>query len=132
MPPQFYILSTLADILDGPSNTAEQRWKVQTLSTGSFGRMVVNPRRHGDDENGRWILTFEGDETRGGHKGRMHRVLVRMEKGVRCGLSLANIEKFHLTNVSQLATEISMIRNFDVFSEIQTELFVVPPLPAKL
>ncbi|KAF9527032.1 NUDIX hydrolase domain-like protein [Crepidotus variabilis] len=112
MPPQFYILSTLADILEGPSNTADQRRKVETLSSGSFGRMVINPRRHENDENGRWILTFEGDETRGGSKDRKHRVLVKMEKG--------------------LASEIFMIRNFDIFEDIESHLFTVPPLPAKL
>lgn len=81
MPPQYYLLSTLADILEGPTNTPAQREKVQTLSTGLFGRMVITPKRFGDDGMGRTILTYEGDETRGGSKGRLHRALVKMTSG---------------------------------------------------
>lgn len=81
MPPQYYIASTLASILDGPTNTAEQRAKVTTLSSGVFGRMVINPRPlpHGAPEG--WsVLTYEGDETRGGAKGRLHRSMVKFVK----------------------------------------------------
>jgi len=90
MPPQYYLLSTLADILQGPTNTLPQREKVETLSSGLFGKMVVTPRRYykkddDDDKMGRVILTYEGDETRGGSKGRLHRALVKMTKdGVCC------------------------------------------------
>ncbi|PPQ98830.1 hypothetical protein CVT24_003384 [Panaeolus cyanescens] len=106
MPPQFYILSTLADILDGTKNTPDQRSKVETLSKGLFGSMVINPRPLGKDSDGRTILTYEGDETRGGSMGRLHRALVKMKGGG--------------------ATHISMIRNFDVFSEIETKAFQQP------
>lgn len=82
MPPQYYILSTLADILEGPINNAEQRAKVKELSDGLFGRMLINPRKIGEDSNGRSILTYEGDETRGGSKGRLHRALVKLNVGV--------------------------------------------------
>lgn len=85
MPPQYYILSTLADILHGPVNTPEQRERVNTLSHGPFGRMVINPRSLAKDENGRTILTYEGDETRGGPKGRLHRALVKIRPGVSIG-----------------------------------------------
>jgi hypothetical protein len=78
MPPQYYLLSTLADILQGPITTPTQRERVQTLSKGLFGRMIITPRRYGNDGMGRTILTYEGDETRGGSKGRLHRALVRM------------------------------------------------------
>ena len=88
MPPQYYLLSTLADILQGPANTLSQREKVQTLSTGLFGRMVITPQRFGHDEMGRVILTYEGDETRGGSKGRLHRVLVKMTSDGVCFLLL--------------------------------------------
>jgi hypothetical protein len=84
MPPQFYILSTLSDILRTPENTAVQREQVETLSRGAFGRMVINPEMlPGRDEGGRNILTFEGDETRGGPQGRLHRALVKSSRGVR-------------------------------------------------
>jgi hypothetical protein len=58
---------------------------VETLSRGLFGRMLVNPRMVSDPggERGRFVLTFEGDETRGGSKGRLHRVSLKLIKGVR-------------------------------------------------
>ena len=77
MPPQYYILSTLADILQGSVNAPDHREKVRTLSRGLFGRMVINPLRLGEDQDGRTILTYEGDETRGGSKGRLHRCLMK-------------------------------------------------------
>jgi len=108
MPPQYYLLSTLADILQGPANTLAQRERVQTLSTGLFGRMVITPQRCGDDGMGRVILTYEGDETRGGSKGRLHRALVKMTS-------------------DGITSEICLIRNFDIFSEIDPQAFSVPP-----
>ena len=33
------------------------------------------------EDDGQVILTFEGDETRGGPPGRLHRALVKFEKG---------------------------------------------------
>ncbi|KAF8201778.1 NUDIX hydrolase domain-like protein [Pholiota molesta] len=107
MPPQYYILSTLADILHGAVNTSDQRQKVETLSHGTFGMMVINPRKIGEDQSGRSILAYEGDETRGGSKGRLHRTLVKMN-----GAS---------------ASDISMIRNFDVFTEIESHCFSAFP-----
>ena len=85
MPPQYYLLSTLADILQGPTNTLTQRERIQTLSRGLFGKMVITPQRYKkDDGMGRVILTYEGDETRGGPKGRLHRALVKMTKDGVC------------------------------------------------
>ena len=76
MPPQFYILSTLCDILEGDENTPLQREKIETLSQGAFGRMVFNPFALSEpDAEGRMILAFESDEARGGPKGRLHRAL---------------------------------------------------------
>ncbi|KAF6764022.1 hypothetical protein DFP72DRAFT_874045 [Ephemerocybe angulata] len=75
MPPQYYILSTLADILKGTTNTAEQRDQVKKLSQGAFGKLVINPLGVGRTDDGRTILAYEGDETRGG-----------FEKGVRLSL----------------------------------------------
>ena len=93
MPPQFYLLSTLSGILRTPENTAGQREQVVTLSRGLFGHMVINPQLM-RNEKGRNALTFEGDETRGGSKGRLHRVLIKYDRGVwffppiRCGIFL--------------------------------------------
>lgn len=94
MPPQFYILSTLADILKGEKNTAEQREQVKKLSHGAFGQQHIRPVGAGKDEVGRSILAYEGDELRGGAKGRRHRALVLFNKGT--------------------PAEITIDRNFDV------------------
>ncbi len=77
MPPQHYILSTLADILVGPEARTHQRERVERLSAGAFGRMVIHPQAGEKDANGQTPLVFEGDERRGGPKGRLHRSLVR-------------------------------------------------------
>lgn len=86
MPPQFYILTTLSDILQGTQNTEEQQKRVECLSQGAFGRMVMNPRPsklpEEDLSQGYSILTYEGDETRGGSKGRLHRAKLRVVDGV--------------------------------------------------
>lgn len=84
MPPQYYLISTLADILQGPTNTLTQRERVRTLAKGLFGRMIITPQRYGEDGMGRTILTYEGDETRGGSKGRLHRALVKMTTNSVC------------------------------------------------
>ncbi|KAJ7766769.1 NUDIX hydrolase domain-like protein [Mycena metata] len=99
MPPQFYIVSTLASILRGGATTAEQRARVEKLAVGGFGSMVINPRPLGKAEEGRVTLTYEGDQTRGGPEGRLHRAHVRSTKG-------------------GITTEIKLERNFDIFTEI--------------
>jgi len=101
MPPQHYILTTLADVLVGRVPTAQQRERVERLSAGTFGRMVVSPQAGKKDANGRTPLVFEGDETRGGPKGRLHRSLV-----------LPNPE-------TKLPAEIELLRNFDIFADIE-------------
>lgn len=79
MPPQFYILHTLSEILQGSQNTADQRARVFALANGLFGRMIINPVRFGKPrEDGTVILTYEGDETRGGSKGRLHRIHIKL------------------------------------------------------
>ena len=77
MPPQHYILTTLADLLVGREAAPHQRERVERLSAGAFGRMVVCPEAvRAGDARGRVALVFEGDEARGGPKGRVHRSLV--------------------------------------------------------
>ncbi|TDL24933.1 hypothetical protein BD410DRAFT_813794 [Rickenella mellea] len=103
MPPQFYILTTLAPLLSTRVHTREQRQQVQRLSGSMFGRMVMNPRmlppKEGEDRNGRAVLTYEGDEERGGKPGRLHRSLVRMGKG-------------------GVPSEVVLLRNFDILTEV--------------
>jgi hypothetical protein len=81
MPPQFYILTTLAGIL-GKECREQSRSRIHQLSAGHFGHARFNPvaLRH-KDEQGRTILTYENDETRGGPKGRQHRSLVTFGAG---------------------------------------------------
>ncbi|EKM55311.1 uncharacterized protein PHACADRAFT_28359 [Phanerochaete carnosa HHB-10118-sp] len=105
MPPQFYLVTTLASILEGGANTPEQRDKVRMLSQGAFGRMVLHPRPLPYKTHDGWsVLTYEGDESRGGAKGRLHRSLVRFEKG-------------------GVASEVVLQRNFDIFTDIEERLF---------
>jgi len=102
MPPQFYILTTLVDILVGQENTHWQREQINTLSRGAFGRMVINPVIM--LEGGRATMTYEGDETRGGSKGRLHRV-----SGV--------------VNKAGIPVELHLMRNFDIFTELEPGAF---------
>lgn len=95
MPPQYYILFTLSQLLSGRVNTQEQRDQVESLSRGAFGNMSINPKLL---RNGRYnvVLTYEGDETRGGPPGRLHRALVKFEKGG-VSVSMAFIQPNQLT-----------------------------------
>ncbi|TFK76361.1 hypothetical protein BDN72DRAFT_867345 [Pluteus cervinus] len=97
MPPQFYILTTLSEIMEQTSH----RDLIQTLSRGPFGRMVINPRRlFSEKEDGHTILTYEGDESRGGPKGRLHRASVKVGKG-------------------GITEQITLLRNFDILTEVE-------------
>ncbi|KAI9466357.1 NUDIX hydrolase domain-like protein [Lactarius psammicola] len=102
MPPQHYILSTIADILVGPEARTHQRERVEQLSAGAFGRMVVHPRAGKKDASGRTPLVFEGDETHGGPKGRLHRSLVLFSPE------------------TKLPSEVTLLRNFDIFTEVES------------
>jgi hypothetical protein len=106
MPPQYYILYTLSSLLQGDTNTSAQRRQVEALARGAFGSMTMSPlpMRERDDA-GRDILTYEGDETRGGLPGRLHRASFRVNKG------------------EVVTTEVVLQRNFDVFTEID---WVIP------
>ncbi|KAI0372977.1 hypothetical protein BV20DRAFT_938809 [Pilatotrama ljubarskyi] len=109
-PPQFYLLTTLAGILKGTENTPDQRERVRTLAHGAFGSMVINPRPlpgHDVKGTGYQVLTYEGDETRGGSPGRLHRSKVWFGPG-------------------GAAVGVALERNFDVFSEIEPHAFSKP------
>ncbi|KAH9996836.1 hypothetical protein BJV77DRAFT_1059248 [Russula vinacea] len=102
MPPQHYILTTLADLLVGREAAPHQRERVERLSAGAFGRMVVCPEAvRAGDARGRVALVFEGDEARGGPKGRVHRSLVLFSPE------------------TKLPTEVELLRNFDIFTEVE-------------
>jgi hypothetical protein len=90
-PPQFYLLTTLGDLLSsmhmhqgghqggGSNRTAVLRSRVCD-GGGGFGSRLFNPRPISFTEEGgmgqRSILTYEGDELRGGKAGDRHRCLV--------------------------------------------------------
>ena len=92
MPPQHYILSTIADILVGPEARTHQRERVEQLSAGAFGRMVVHVRTGKKNASGRTPLIFEGDETRGGPKGRVHRSLVLFDPATKVRFPIGTID----------------------------------------
>ena len=97
MPPQYYILYTLSNLLSGRVNTQEHRDLVENLSRGAFGNMTFNPKLIGNSESqqDKVVQTYEGDETRGGPPGRLHRALVKFEKG---GVSTFMVCLFNLIN----------------------------------
>ncbi|THV03524.1 hypothetical protein K435DRAFT_651163 [Dendrothele bispora CBS 962.96] len=105
MPPQIYILATIQDVFSTFPDRTTQHAKIRELSGGLFGKMVINPRKMDANANGRGdaVLTYEGDETRGGKKGRLHRSEVKVGKG---GVST-----------------VALRRNFDIFTEIESDWF---------
>lgn len=80
MPPQYYLISTLAEVLDGDRCSEAQRERVRQLSEGAFGKMVVVPRqvKIGD---GRVVLAYGGDELAGGPVGARHRSVIKPGPG---------------------------------------------------
>ncbi|KAI0683303.1 hypothetical protein BC835DRAFT_1395834 [Cytidiella melzeri] len=107
MPPQFYLVSTLEGLIGGGE-------RVGRMGRGAFGRMGFcpmpmsmksGPGGVGGPREGWTWLTYEGDETRGGRKGRVHRSMVKFERpGVISGVEL--------------------FRNFDVYDEAVVEEIV--------
>ncbi|KAG1826845.1 NUDIX domain-containing protein [Suillus subaureus] len=82
-PPQYYILETLRPILTGSSSTESQINAVQMLSRAAFGRMVINPKWFRINDGVDEAFIYEGDELRGGPKGRLHRMVVERKGAVR-------------------------------------------------
>jgi hypothetical protein len=77
-------MHTLSQILPPPGGTVgtEHQDRIRAISRGNFGKMVVTPTRLGQiDSAGRTTLVYEGDEARGGPKGRRHRAIVTITKG---------------------------------------------------
>lgn len=126
MPPQFYILTTLRDILKGKENTLLQRETIRRLSQGAFGQMVINPKILPErDSEGRTILVYEGDEIYGGSKGCFHRAVGLIGKGgVSVNALFANeSESANNQSIVQVPKELTLLRNFDIFAEIETQAF---------
>lgn len=92
-PPQYYLLTTLAGLLDSlhthprdrdPSpNPNRSRSEALRSAIGGFGSRQFNPRPMGFTHEGgigqRLLLTYEGDELRGGNARDRHRCLVRYQ-----------------------------------------------------
>jgi len=95
MPPQYYLISTLAEILSGAGSSEAQRERVRELSGGAFGRMVVFPRQV-KLGGGRVVLAYGGDELVDGPVGARHRSTIKPGPG-------------------GVLTEIDLQRNVDVF-----------------
>ena len=80
MPPQYYLISTLAEILTGDRNSEAQRMRVRQLAESAFGGMVILPRQL-KLGGGRELLAYEGDELVGGLMGARHRSIIKPEPG---------------------------------------------------
>jgi 8-oxo-dGTP pyrophosphatase MutT (NUDIX family) len=78
-PPQFYLLTTLRHLLDS-MHQESNRAEVLRARIGGFGSRLFRPRPSGFTEEGgkgrRSVLTYEGDEMRGGKAGDRHRSLI--------------------------------------------------------
>jgi len=99
--PHLYQIRALALVLTTSANTSEQRTRVKKLSDGQYGKMTLNPfTLEGNCREGRTVFTYEGDETRGGPLGNLHRTIV-------------NIENNGLVTLSD-----EMVRTFDIFDGI--------------
>jgi len=99
MPPQFYLLTTLREVLsDSSSRSREGTERLKSLSRAAFGRMQINPSvvPHESDPAMSYFV-YEGDESRGGPKGRRHRSQVRFDE-------------------KRTIRSIELQRNFDIFS----------------
>lgn len=73
LPPQFYLLTTLAELLSEKQTTPAEKAKIEGLSKGAFGRLVVQPHLIPVKETGGHIHAYPGDEENGGPKGSIHR-----------------------------------------------------------
>ncbi|KAH9928172.1 NUDIX domain-containing protein [Fomitopsis serialis] len=83
MPPQVYLLTTMRTPL----------WEQEHGGAAGTRPRVL----------GRTVLTYQGDEARGGAKGRLHRCVCKFQK-------------------DGVATDVVLQRNFDVFTELESVL----------
>ncbi|KAI0337276.1 hypothetical protein BDW22DRAFT_1364363 [Trametopsis cervina] len=100
MPPQFYLLTTLAPLLTGNANAERQRARVETLARSAFGSLSIHPVSLKQGAPDGWMhMVYEGDELHGGQKGCLHRSVVKVGKG-------------------GSISEIILQRSFDVFGDL--------------
>jgi len=78
MPPQYYLISTLAEILYGHQSSEAQRTQVRQLSEGAFGRMVVLSQQS-ELEDGR--ILYEGGEPMESALGARHGLIAKLGPG---------------------------------------------------
>ncbi|KAH7889528.1 hypothetical protein F5I97DRAFT_1924065 [Phlebopus sp. FC_14] len=97
MPPQYYVLATLSELLHGDTTTPEQRDKLILLSNGAFGKLTINPTIRNLPSSDWELFIYEGDELRRGPRGRLHRASVKRNGAV--------------------FTQIELQRNFDIFTD---------------
>ena len=72
MPPQFYLLTTLAELLSEDRLTPSEKHQLDTLANGAFGRMTILPQIL-PNEDGGIVYAYVGDQALGGPVGRLHR-----------------------------------------------------------
>ena len=127
-PPQFYLLTTLLGLLDsmhqggghqggGSNRTTVLRSRIGG-GGGGFGSRLFNPQPTGfTDEGGkgqRTIMTYEGDELRGGKAGDRHRCLVLYQG--RVSLARLPVSSSLLLTLPKRITDIELQRNIDVLT----------------
>lgn len=130
-PPQFYLLTTLKGLLDsmrqeggnqgggGSNRTTLLRNRIGGDS--GFGNRLFNPRPIGFTEEGgkgqRSILTYEGDELRGGKAGDRHRCLILYQGRVSLAGLPVNCSNLLLTFPKRIA-DIDLQRNIEVLAPL--------------
>jgi hypothetical protein len=84
MPPQFYLLTTLAELLQEHETAEHEIERISTLCNSTFGHAIIRPERFTIVGEAKSFMAYEGDEVRGGPPGRKHRMHMEMVgKGVR-------------------------------------------------
>ena len=132
-PPQFYLLTTLGELLDSMHQEGGYQHQGRGASNrttllrnrigggGGFGSRLFSPRPSGFTEEGgkgqRSILAYEGDELRGGKAGDRHRCLVLYQDRVSLTGLPVDCSNLLLTFPKRIA-DIELQRNIDVLTPI--------------
>jgi len=119
-PPQYYLLTTLGNLLDSMPQGSNRTEALRRYVDG-FGSRLFNPRPTGFTEEGgkgqRAILTYEGDELRGGNVGDRHRSLVLYQGRVSGETPICCCCCWLLTFPKRIA-DIELQRNIDVLTPL--------------
>ncbi len=130
-PPQFYLLTTLVGLLDSMHQEGRHQGGVggsnrttvlrSRIGGGGFGSRVFNPLPIGFTEEGgkgqRSIMTYEGDELRGGKAGDRHRCLIPYQGRVSLAGLPASSSSLLLTFPKRIA-DLELQRNIDVLTPL--------------